>query len=488
MSHYERLSAQDASFLVFEDSNSNTHMHVGGISIFDGGGLTSPGGAVDIERIRAYVESRLHLIPRYRQRLAVTPLEGDPIWVDDDRFNVRYHVRHTRLPRPGDDRELKRLTARILSQRLDRSRPLWEYWIIEGLEGGRFAALTKTHHCMIDGVSGVDISSVLMRLEASNDFEPAPPFEPRPCPSRGDLLRDELLRRTAIPVEIAGAVRSWFGAGPWRSEAVRDNLAGVAKTLGVAWNGAAKTPINRPIGPHRRFDWTHVALDDAKTIKNRLGGTINDVVLTTVAGALGAFLRRRRVHVDILDFIAAVPVNTRAADDHSMGNQVSAWLARLPIAESDPLRRFEQMAAVTSELKESGGSNAASYLYRLADWGGPPALAGVVEITRRMSPCNLVTTNVPGPPFPLYVLGAKMLEAYPQVPLLEGQGLGVAVFSYCGRLQFGFNADWDLLPDLHDLVRDVEKCFAELHVAALGEVRPAEGGMEGRGRSPEVRG
>jgi WS/DGAT/MGAT family acyltransferase len=471
VSQYERLSAQDASFLVFEDANSNTHMHVGGVSIFDGAGLTAPGGAVDIERIRAYVASRLHAIPRYRQRLATTPLEGEPIWIDDDRFNVRFHVRHTRLPRPGDDRELKRLTARILSQRLDRSRPLWEYWIIEGLQGGRFAALTKTHHCMIDGVSGVDISSVLMRLEPSDDFEPAPAWEPRPCPGRAELVRNEFARRVSVPAEIVHGARSWLRRQSWDSNHLRDDLAGVAKTLGVAWQGAAKTPINLPIGPHRRFDWTHVALDDAKRIKNTLGGTINDIVLATVAGALGEFLRRRRVNVDILDFISAVPVNTRNADDRSMGNQVSAWLARLPLAERDPVRRLEQVAAVTNDLKQSGGSNAASYLYQLAEWGGPVALGGVVELTRRLSPCNLVITNVPGPPFPLYVLGAKMLEAYPQVTLLEGQGLGVAVFSYCGRLQFGFNADWDLLPDLHDLVRDVERCFAEL-LAAANDARP----------------
>ncbi len=468
MAHYERLSAQDASFLVFEDANSSAHMHVGGVSIYDGGGLTAPGGGVDIEKIRAYVASRLHHIPRYRQRLVQTPLEGEPVWVDDDRFNVRYHVRHTRLPRPGDDRELKRLTARILSQRLDRSRPLWEYWIIEGLQGGRFAALTKTHHCMIDGVSGVDISSVLMSLEPVDTFDPAPTWAPRPAPNQVELARDEIGRRLAVPGEIAAGVGRLLRQ-PWlRGADLRANLESVGKTLGVAWRGAAKTPINRPIGPHRRFDWTHVALDAAKEIKNALGGTINDVVLTTVSGAIGDFLRRRRVHVDILDFIGAVPVSTRNADDHSMGNQVSAWLARLPIAERDPARRYAEVGAITAELKRTGGSNAAAYLYQLAEWGGPAALSGVVALTRRMSPCNLVITNVPGPPFPLYVLGARMLEAYPQVTLLEGQGLGVAVFSYCGRLQFGFNADWDLLPDLHDLVRDVERNFAALHAFATG--------------------
>jgi len=470
--HFERLSAQDSSFLVFEDSDSSAHMHVGGVSIYDGGGLTAPAGGVDIERIRAYVESRLHLIPRYRQRLAYTPLQGEPVWVDDDRFNVRFHVRHTRLPRPGDDRELKRLTGRIMSQRLDRSRPLWEFWIVEGLQGGRFAALTKTHHCMIDGVSGVDLSAVLMRVEADDSFDAAPPWEPRPIPTPLELLQDELARRLEAPSGMVRAAQTLLHPTRWTAGALREQAGSLSKMVGFAWQGAAKTPINQSIGPHRRFDWITVGLDDAKAIKNRLGGTLNDVVLATVSGAIGEFLRRRHVNVEILDFIAAVPVNTRAAGDHSMGNQVSAWLARMPIGERDSLKRLREVARITTELKQSGGSNAAAFLYDLAEWGGPPALSAVVQITRRLSPCNLVVTNIPGPPFPLFILGARMLEAYPMVTLLEGQGLGIAVFSYCGRLQFGFNADWDLLPDLHDLAAAVERDFQ--HLLELSQQQSAE--------------
>lgn len=462
MGYFERLSAQDSSFLVFEDTNSSTHMHVGGVSVYDGGGLTAPGGGVDIERIRAYVESRLHLIPRYRQRLAYTPLQGEPVWVDDDRFNVRYHVRHTRLPRPGDDRELKRLTGRIMSQRLDRSRPPWELWIVEGLQEGRFAMLTKTHHCMIDGVSGVDLSAVLMRVEPDNDFEPAPAWEPRPLPTTFELLQDEVARRLAAPAGVARTVQGLLRRDHWSAEALQTQASDLARMMGLAWQGAAKTPINRPIGPHRRFDWVKVGLEEAKAIKNRLGGTLNDVVLSAVSGAIGEFLRRRHVNVEILDFIAAVPVNTRSAGDRSMGNQVSAWLARLPIAERDPLRRLQQVAEVTTALKQSGGTNAAAFLYDVAEWGGPPVLSAVVGLMGTLSPCNMVVTNVPGPPFPLYILGARMLEASPMVTLLEGQGLGVAVFSYCGQLQFGFNADWDLLPDLHDLVLGVEHELRQL--------------------------
>jgi len=472
--HYERLSAQDASFLVYEDRDPTAHMHIGGVSIYDGGGLTGPRGGVDIERIRAYVESRLPLIPRYRQRIHYTPLLGDPVWVDDDRFNVRYHVRHTRLPRPGDERELKRLAGRIMSQRLDRNRPLWELWIIEGLGDGRFSMLTKTHHCMIDGVSGVDLSTVLMQLGPDDTFAPPPPWEPRPVPSTLTLIRDELLRRATLPAALlrgAGELVAQVSRG---ATGVGGTLATVGRLGAIAWRGAARTPLNRPIGPHRRFDWTDVSLDEAKAVKNRLGGKLNDVVLTVVAGAIGAFLRRRRVNVEILDFVTAIPVNTRAEGDTTPGNSVAAWLAVLPIAERDPAERLRKIVEITQALKGSRGPDPTALMYAAADWGGPAAVGLVVRATQTLSPCNLIVTNVPGPPFPLYLLGARMTAAYPLVTLLAEQGLGIAVFSYLGRLRFGFNADWDLLPDLEDLVRLVEDEFARLKQAAgVGEAEPA---------------
>jgi WS/DGAT/MGAT family acyltransferase len=315
---------------------------------------------------------------------------------------------------------------------------------------------------MIDGVSGVDVSSVLMRLEADASFEPAAPWTPKPPPTSAALLVDEISRSVRLPLRLgrglAGATRTlWSGR-----EQMEQSLGTAGDMVRLAWQGAAATPINRPIGPHRRFDWTVVPLADAKAIKNRLGGKLNDVVLAVVAGALGAFLRRRRVNVDILDFIAAIPVNVRAEGDHRLGNHVAAWLVKLPIAEPDPKARFEQVVTLTTTLKQSGGAAPTGYLYDLAEIGGRPALTAVVELTRRLSPCNLVVTNVPGPPFPLYMLDAKMLLACPQVTLLAEQGLGIAIFSYLGNLHFGFNADWDLVPDLHDLVSDVETAFGEL--------------------------
>ena len=466
MESYERLSAQDASFLVYEDIDATAHMHIGGFSVYEGGGLTNDRGGVDIDRVRAYVESRLHAIPRYRQKLAYTPVDGHPVWIDDDRFNVRYHVRHTRLPRPGGDRELAGLVGRIMSQRLDRTRPLWELWVVEGLPNGQWAMVTKTHHCMIDGVSGVDISTVLMRLEPDDTIEEPPPWDPRPAPGRLELFADEAKHRLKAPVDLATGFRDTIQTLTGETKELERTLEALKRMAGIALQGAAETPFNKPLGPHRRFAWTAIGLDEAKFIKNELGGTLNDVVLAVVAGAVGSYLRGRRVNVEILDFIAAIPVNARSDDDRSMGNQVAAWLARLPIAEEDPIRRLELVREVTTELKTSGSADPTSYLYKTAEFGGPAALSLVVQLTQKLSPCNLIVTNVPGPPFPLYLLSSKMVSANPMVTLLAEQGLGVAVFSYMGRLQFGFNADWDLMPDLDRFVAGVEKSLDELRHAA----------------------
>ena len=263
---YDRLSAMDTSFLVFE--NQATHMHVAATVIFDKGPLAKPDGGVDIERIRAYIESRLHRIPRYRQRLAWIPIENYPVWVDDDHFNIDYHVRHTSLPRPGDERQLKRLSARIVSQQLDRGKPLWETWIVEGLNSDHFAMVTKTHHCMIDGISGVDILSVLLDLSPDATVEEAPPFIPRPAPRGVHLLREEVARRLREPWAIAS--RALRAPGELANE-VMEGLSAVGETVASGLRAASETPLNRPIGPHRRFDWLTMDLGELKAVKNRLG-------------------------------------------------------------------------------------------------------------------------------------------------------------------------------------------------------------------------
>ena len=320
---------------------------------------------------------------------------------------------------------------------------------------------------MIDGVSGVDISTVLMQMVPGDTaVEPPVPWEPRPAPSTATLLAEDVRRRARVPVDVARAavprVREWRSV----QAALRSNLDGLAQLLRLAWRGAARTPLNRPIGPHRRFDWLVVPLADAKAIKSRLGGTLNDVLLAVVSGALGAFLRRRRVNVEVLDFIGTIPVNIRIPGDHSGGTKVAAWFVPLPLGEQDPVRRLERMRSTTQALKAQSHADPTVQLFKLADVGGPPALHAVVRLAQTLNPANLIVTNVPGPPFPLFILGSRMVAAYPLVTLLANQALGIAVFSYDGRLHFGFNADWDLVPDLHDLVLEVERTFDELRQAA----------------------
>ena len=468
---YERLTAQDRSFLVFE--SQNTHMHLGGATIFGTGPLATPTGGVDIERIRAYIGSRLHWIPRYRQRLATIPIENYPVWVDDDRLNLDYHVRHTSLPRPGDDRQLKQLTARIMSQPLDRRRPLWEAWIVEGLHDDRFAMIIKTHHCVVDGISGVDLMSVLLSATPDTTFEEPPRWRPRPAPTAAELLRDELFRRVRTPMDLGRWIQSALRDPERTRDELLESLSAAVDMIGAGLRRPADTPLNQPIGPYRRFDWYSLALSDVKAVKNRLGGTVNDVILATVTGALRRFLTRRHSDPDTLDYKAVVPVSLRSpAELGTSGNHVSAWMLALPIHEPDPVKRFIKVSRITERLKHSKQARGIEILTQMAAAVDPILTLGV-RLASRMHPYNLIVTNVPGPQAPLYLLGARMHEGYPTVPLFEYQGLGVATFSYDGKLLWGFNADWDLVPDLHLFVEDITASFKELHAVATRTVKPA---------------
>ena len=468
---YERLSGMDHTFLMFEEAQ--THMHVAATMIFDAKPLSWPDGGIDIERIRAYTASRLHLMPRYRQRLAYTPLDRHPIWVDDDHFNINYHVRHTCLPRPGDVRQLKRLAGRIMSQQLDRHRPLWEIWVVEGLEGGRFALVSKTHHCMIDGIAGVDLLAVMLHPEPNQEFEEPPPFVNRPIPGPITLMRDEVGRLARSPLGFARQVCQGLREPEWFRSEVADRVRTFLGTV-LGLRGPGETPLNRPIGPHRRFDWIAMDLAAVRDVKNRLGGTVNDVVLATVAGAARAFLKRRRAHVDSLNYRVLAPVSMRTqSEEGTLGNRISMWLIDLPIAEPDPRRRVEQIRAATSELKESRQALGAELLTQATEWTGSTLLSVGVQILHRALPFNLIVTNVPGPQIPLHFLDAQLLECYPLVPLFRRQGLGVALFSYAGRLFWGFNADWDLVPDLWLFKDAIVASFDELRTVAPPAKRAA---------------
>jgi diacylglycerol O-acyltransferase / wax synthase len=464
---YDRLTFLDNSFLVLE--RENTPMHIAGTATYDAAPLTKADGGVDIDRICAYVESRLHLIPRYRQRLQQSWFRSAPIWVDYPHFNIHYHVRHSALPKPGDERQLKRLAARIMAQHLDLSKPLWEIWVVEGLDGGsRVAMISKVHHCLVDGVSSVDLLNVLLTPYPLDHVESGPAFVPRPAPTDWDLLWETAGNVARLPVEIGRNASEFMtqASDPRSNLRVGVRTARDMLTSGVSGFRVSPTPLNQAVGPHRRFDWLAMSLDDIKGVKNRLGGTVNDVVLATVAGAIRRFLGRRRVSCKNLDFRVMAPVSMRTADQHGeLGNRVSAWIVPMPLGEPDARRRLEAIRETTAQLKEAKQAAGADMLTQVVAWTPSTVLSLASRMATRALPFNLVVTNVPGPQVPLYMLGARMHDNYGFVPLSDGLCLGIVLFSYAGNLCWGFTCDWDLLPDLHDFVVDVEQSFNELQHA-----------------------
>lgn len=469
---YERLSAQDASFLLLE--TPNTPMHVAGTQIFEASPLRTRDGGIDFEAFKRATAAVMHLIPRYRQKLQWIPFENHPVWVDDREFNLDYHLRHTSLPRPGTIEQLKRLSARIMAQQLDRARPLWETWVIEGLEGDRFAVISKIHHCMIDGSSGVDLAQILLSPTPEYQIPDAPAFIPRPAPTPAELLADSMMRRVTLPLRAVDQLRRLGRQSGDLAEELRTRFRAVQELLGWAVRSASPTPLNGRLGPHRRFDWCCMALDDLKAVRRRLGCTINDLVLATVAGAVREFLIYRHVNPEGIDFRVSAPVSVRREEERGkLGNRVSSWILRLPIAEPDPLARLQAIHRATQELKESRQALGVEMMMAVAEWTPSVLLSLGARATR--GPINMIVTNVPGPQIPLYMLGAELLESYPMVPLLENTGLGVALFSYNGRMCWGFNADYDLVPDLSMFVRLIGKSFAELRRAAesVPEIGPS---------------
>jgi diacylglycerol O-acyltransferase len=464
----DRLSALDMSFLNIEDDTA--HMHVASVMIFDG----DPPGHED------FVESvsrRLHLVPRYRQKVAFMPMNaGRPRWVDDPHFNIGYHVSRSALPPPGSEQQLRDLAGRLFSQQLDRDRPLWELWIVEGLEGGRFAAVSKTHHALIDGIAGVDLISVLFDTKSKPTVPPDPgrPWHPRPTPSTAELVAEALIDRATVPGEAVGAVTDALRRPRALAGGAWEQLVGLGA---MAWAGlrpAPLSPYNRRIGPHRRFTWVRTSLVDLKAIKDELGGTVNDVVLATVAGGLGRHMRRRGHDTTGLTLRAFVPVSVRAADDSGSGggNQVSGMIAPLPVGEEDPRRRLATVSRAMAQLKSSGQAVGAKALTDLSGFAPPNILSQASRLASRQRFVNLVVTNVPGPQGALYLGGREMRDVFPMVPLANNTALGVAIMSYHGRMNFGLHADWDALPDLEDLAEDFERSLADLARAAGGRLHP----------------
>jgi len=481
---YDRLSAQDLSFLASEGESAP--MHVGAVAILEVGPLANADGGVDVRRYRRAVEAVLHWIPRYRQKLAWIPLDGWPVWIDDRHFDLGYHIRHLSLPRPGTLEQLKELASRILARRLDRSRPLWEMWVIEGLEGGQhFALLSKIHHCVTDGAGGADLSQILFSPSPSAEIAEPVPYMPRPAPGRLELFGHGLRERAALPLRAWRAAREELarGDGSFARELRRD-AAALARIAGAALRGASETPINGDLSPHRRFDWLTMPLDDVRELRRVLGASVNDIVLATVAGAMRRYLFRRRVDAAALDFRVAAPVNVRR-DEHAgqLGNHVSTWVVRLPLAEADPVARVEQLRELTGELKREEASRGIAVLMRAAEWLPAGALALGAGLVR--GPVNMIVTNVPGPQFRLYSVGAPLLGLYPMVPLIPGGGLGIALFGYEGKLCWGFNADFELVPDLRTFVADVAAAFEELRAATVARFLAARTAAPETGEAPE---
>jgi diacylglycerol O-acyltransferase len=472
----DRLTGLDASFLALEDGGP--HMHVGSVLLFEG-------VAPAYEDFVAQIERRLALVPRYRQKLAFPPLvQSRPVWVDDPHFNAGYHVRHTALPEPAGEPELRRLAGRIFAQRLDRAKPLWELWLVDRVGDDRFALISKTHHALVDGISGVDLATVLFDLDPDPPPQPpAKPWAPRPEPSRTMLLADALAERAAGPVDLA---RAAAGAVRHPQDALAASvtaLAGLAAITQAGIGGAPGSPLNVRIGPHRRFAWVDGDLAVFKAVKNALGGTVNDVVLAVVAGGLRAHFLAHGYDTDT-ELKAMVPISVRAESQRgALGNKVSAMYAPLPISIEDPIARFRAVHEAMRGLKESGQAVGADVLTSLADFAPPTILAQAARIQTVQRFFNLTVTNVPGPQFKLYLMGRPLRRLYPLVPLVDNAALGIAIMSYDGRIDFGLLADYDALPDLDDVAAALEGAIAEL--AAVAGAAGADGGRRRRTRAKQ---
>ena len=457
-----RLSAIDASFLYME--TRTTAMHVGGVCV-----LQQPEEGFDYERMVELIAQRIALVPRYRQKVRFVPgrLAG-PVWVDDQDFDVTYHVRRSALPKPGTDAQLRELVGRLMSRQLDRSRPLWEIYLVEGLAGDRVGIVTKTHHAMVDGISAVDIGTVILDVTPEPREVPADSWRPTGEPGAAALLVGAVHDLVRRPVQVVDVARAAAGDARHTVGKVAGVAGGVLSSLATVARPAPDSPLNVRIGEQRRFGMARTSLDDYKRIRKAHGGTVNDVVLATVAGALRAWLLTRGEAVTPTTSIRAmVPVSVRGGGQSGAavpGNRISSYFVDLPVGEGDPVIRLAQVSIAMRGHKESGQSVGAETLMQLSGFA-PPTLHSLGAraasgFTRRLF--NLVATNVPGPQFPLYAAGARMLEMYPVVPLAKGQAVAVGVTSYDGGVYYGLNADRDAMPDVDVLAGLMEESLAEL--------------------------
>jgi WS/DGAT/MGAT family acyltransferase len=458
---YDRLHSLDSSFLHIE--RLEYPMHVGAMSILEGAPLIDDDGRFRIEEVRELVGSRLPLMPRFRRRLMFVPYDqGRPVWVDDDRFDITYHVRLTALPRPGSWEQLVALTTRVQEQLLDRERPLWELWFVEGLEDGHVGLIQKTHHSLIDGVSGVDVATLLLDSSPEYVLPVVPEWTPEPAPSPSQLLVDTLRERLTEPTEIVRSARSLL-RGPRRACARINEIARSMSTLVTRDAIAPRTSINARTGRHRRLSVVRVPLAEVKEIRARLGGTVNDIMLTGVAGGLRRLFQQRGEPTDEMSLRVLCPVSVRSDDERGMlGNKVSAMFVTLPIDQRATVDRLRAISAQTRDLKERRQALSAEMMLGATDFIAPTLMSLAARVVHRQPFFNLIVTNVPGPQSPLYLMGARLLEAFPIVPLTRNLTVVVGILSYDGTMRFGLWADRDAFADLEVFAGGVDDTFAEL--------------------------
>jgi diacylglycerol O-acyltransferase len=463
--HLERLSAVDASFLANEGPTS--HMHVGAVVILEG---PPPPFEEFLDGLRA----RLHLVPRYRQKLVEHP-GGRPLWVDDPDFNLEYHVRQTALPKPGSESQLMRLAARIMSQQLDRTKPLWELWLIEGLADGRVGMVSKTHHALIDGVSGVDLATVMFDLtpvprDLTEETEGLQAWAPSPPPTGAELVAGGVAGLARSGLEVAAGALSALRKPQEAAAQAREAVEGIGEIVWAGLNPAPATPLNVEIGPHRRFVGVRCGLQDFKDVKNAFGGTVNDVVLTVVSGALRGWLRTRGARTEGLELRALVPVSIRGEHEHhTMGNRIAAMRGPLPVYVDDPITRLGVVREAMDGLKDSKQAVGAEVLAGVQNFAPPTVLAQAARINFSTRLFNLIVTNVPGPQFPLYVRGREMVDVFPVAFLPKGHALAIAIMSYNGGLNFGLLGDFDALPDIDHIADGLSASLEELLLLARRE-------------------
>jgi len=458
--HLDRLSSTDVSFLANESSSS--HMHVGAIMIFEG-------PAPSYEDLLEHIRGRSQQVPRFRQKLAFPPAQaGRPFWIDDPNLNLEYHVRHSALPAPGSEEQLRRMAARVFSQQLDRSKPLWELWLVQGLTRNRFALLTKTHHAVVDGVSGVDIATVLFDLNpVPEPVESDDSWAPNTEQYAATLLAKGAEDLVRTPVTAARRLERAAQHPERAAQQIRDAVEAVSE---IGWNfanPAPKVPLNVEIGSHRRYVWVRSDLDHFKLVKNAVGGTVNDVVLAVVTGALRDWMHGRGIRTEGLELRAQVPVSIRSQDEHGqLGNRLAVMRAPLPVYIADPLQRLRAVSGAMRGLKQSKQALGAEVISRFNDFAPPTLLAQAARINFSTRLFNLTVTNVPGPQVPLYVLGRELEDVFPVGFLPPNQALFVAIMSYKGGVNFGLLADFDTMDDVGLIADGIERAIAELVEAA----------------------